>query len=60
MKRYEITTYTKFGIKTYNMDGESDEALLSFFRGKIDHRNYRERVTIYNRETNHVEFLQNF
>jgi len=42
------------------MEGESDNAMLSFFRGKVDHRQYRERVTIYNKETNHVEFIQNF
>jgi hypothetical protein len=57
---YEITIYTKFGIKCYDMEGESDNAMLSFFRGKVDHRQYRERVTIYNKETNHVEFIQNF
>ena len=54
---YEITIYTKFGIKCYDMEGESDNAI---FRGKVDHRQYRERVTIYNKETNHVEFIQNF
>ena len=57
---YEITIYTTFGIKCYDMEGESDKAMLSFFRGKVDHRQYRERVTIYNKETNHVEFIQNF
>lgn len=57
---YEITIYTKFGIKCYDMDGESDNEMLSFYRGRINHRQYRERVTIYNKETNHVEYIQNF
>lgn len=57
---YEITTYSKFGIKTYDMKGESDDLVLSFFRGRIDHRRYKERITIYNKDTNHVEWLQNF
>jgi hypothetical protein len=42
------------------MDGESDDLMLSFFRGRIDHRRYRERITIYNYETNKVHYLQNF
>ena len=58
--RYEITNYTKFGIKCYDMDGESDELMLSFFRGRIDHRRYRERITIFNYETNKIHYLQNF
>ena len=58
--RYEITRYSKFGIKTYDMEEESDSLILSFFRGVIDHFRYRERVTIYNKDTNHVEWLQNF
>lgn len=57
---YEITIYTKFGIKCYDMKEESDEAILSFFRGRIDHQRYKERVTIYNKDTNHVEYIQNF
>lgn len=57
---YEITHYTKFGIRCYDMEKGSDEEVLSFFRAWIEHKSYRERVTIYNKETNKVEYLQNF
>lgn len=57
---YEVTIYSKFGIKCYDMEEESDEAILSFFRGRIDHNRYRERVTLYNKNTNKVQYIQNF
>lgn len=58
--KYEVTRYSKFGIKCYEMEEESDLSILSFFRGAIDHQRYRERVTIYNLETNKVQYIQNF
>lgn len=58
--KYEVTRYSKFGIKCYEMEEESDSSILSFFRGAIDHQRYRERVTIYNLETNKVQYIQNF
>lgn len=61
-KTHEITIYSKFGIKCYDINAKhwTDENLAAFYRGYIDHRQYRERVTILNKKTNKVTFLQNF
>jgi len=58
--KYEVTRYSKFGIKCYDREEESDNLILSFYRGVIDHHRYRERVTIMNKETNKVYYLQNY
>ena len=58
--KIEVTNYSKFGITCRDQEFESEDDARKWAQGIIAIAPTRTRITLYNKETNHVEWLQNW